>query len=276
MKGKVVIFAKDSEKAINTAAGIKEFLLSEGYRVITLINKAGRTPSRVNLKDCLLIVVVGGDGTFLAGARLGAKFSVPLVGVNEGKFGFLTEVDSADARTVIKDALKGRLRKHRRMMLSTFLKRKGKIKFLGDYLNDVVVAKSALARMVKLDVHAGREFMVRVYGDGVIVSTPTGSTAYALSAGGPIIYPDSENFLVVPICPHTLSNRPMVLPSSFSIEIVVGSQDRASFLTMDGQKGMYMLHNDKIEIRKSRRFCEIYVHPERGFFEILRTKLKWG
>jgi len=118
--------------------------------------------------------------------------------------------------------------------------------------------------------------MVHIYGDGVIVSTPTGSTAYALSAGGPIIYPDSENLLFVPICPHTLSNRPVVLPSKFSIKLKVMSRDKVCFLTMDGQKGMYLKQDDVIEVRKSRRFCEIYLHPEKSFFEVLRKKLKWG
>ncbi len=272
---RIALFVKDSDKAKSTAEEIYEFLERRGYSVKRIINKPS-IDRRVNLKNYRLMVVIGGDGTFLSGARIASRFRVPLVGVNEGRFGFLTEIERHEATDVLKEILLGKLKKQRRMMLSTYLHRGRIKKFLGDFLNDVVISKSALARIMEIEVYAGESFMVHIYGDGVIVSTPTGSTAYALSAGGPIIYPDSENLLFVPICPHTLSNRPVVLPSKFSIKLKVMSRDKVCFLTMDGQKGMYLKQDDVIEVRKSRRFCEIYLHPEKSFFEVLRKKLKWG
>ncbi len=272
---KIALFVKDSEDAKNTASEIQDFLRSKCYKILKLLNRPNLV-SKVNLKGFQLMVVVGGDGTFLAGARLASKFGVPLFGVNEGRFGFLTEVEPQEAIEVLREILSGKIRKQRRMMLSTYLSRGGTKRFLGDYLNDVVISKSAIARIMEIDVSADENFMVRVYGDGVIVSSPTGSTAYALSAGGPIIYPNSENLLFVPICPHTLSNRPVVLPASFTLRFRILSPDRACYLTMDGQKGMYLKNRDIVEVKKSRRYCEIYVHPRKTFFEILREKLKWG
>jgi len=272
---RIVLFAKNSPKARNTAEFIHRILRERGCRIARLVNVPG-LERRVNLKGYDLMVVVGGDGTFLSGARIAARFGVPVVGVNEGRFGFLTEIGREEASDVLADILRGEGKKQRRMMISTYLIRKGVRKFLGDYLNDVVISKSALARIMEMEIYAGDSFMVHVYGDGVIVSTPTGSTAYALSAGGPIMYPDSENLLFVPICPHTLSNRPVVLPPDFSLRIRILSGSRESFLTMDGQRGMFLREGDEVEIRKSRRYCEIYLHPRKGFFEILREKLRWG
>ncbi|WP_457600209.1 NAD(+)/NADH kinase [Hydrogenivirga sp.] len=272
---RIALFIKDSEKAKSTAEEIGEFLKSRGHSVVRILNKP-KANSRPNLRGYRLMVVVGGDGTFLSGARLASRFGVPLLGVNEGRFGFLTEVERHEAVDVIKELLRGRLKRQRRMMLSTYLHRGGRKRFLGNYLNDVVITKSAIARIMEIEVFANDSSMVHIYGDGIIVSSPTGSTAYALSAGGPIIYPDSENILFVPICPHTLSNRPVVLPSDFSVKLRVLSQDRACFLTMDGQEGMFLRKGDVIEVRKARRFCEIYMHPEKSFFEVLRLKLKWG
>ncbi|RLJ71575.1 NAD+ kinase [Hydrogenivirga caldilitoris] len=272
---RIALFVKDSEGAKNTAEEISEFLLTRGYVVKKILNQPPKGTIS-NLKGYRLMIVVGGDGTFLAGARLASRFGVPLLGVNEGRFGFLTEVERHEAVHIIGELLAGKLRKQRRIMLSTYLYRGRNRRFLGNYLNDVVVSKSAIARIMEIEVFANEDFMVHLYGDGVIVSSPTGSTAYALSAGGPILYPDSENILLVPICPHTLSNRPVVLPSGFSLKLRVLSPDRACYLTMDGQEGMYLKNKDIVEVRRSKRFCEIYVHPEKSFFEILRGKLKWG
>ena len=272
---RVALFVKDSEGARNTALEIQSFLERKGLRILRILNRPDMI-GKVGLRGFKLMVVVGGDGTFLAGARLASKFGVPLVGVNEGRFGFLTEIERHEMHEMLDMVLSGKAKKQRRMMISTYLIRNGVRKFLGDYLNDVVISKSAIARIMEIEVYADRNFMVHVHGDGVIVSTPTGSTAYALSAGGPIIYPDSENLLFVPICPHTLSNRPVVLPATFSLRFRVMSKDRACFLTMDGQKGMYLKNMDTIEVRKSKRYCDIFIHPNKSFFEILREKLKWG
>lgn len=273
--GRIALFVKDSEEAKSTALEIESFLKSKGYSILYLLNRPEIT-AKANLRGFRLVVVVGGDGTFLAGARLASRFGVPLLGINEGRFGFLTEVERHEAVDVLGQVLSGRIKSQRRMMLSTYLVRRGSRRFLGDYLNDVVVSKSAIARIIEVEVSAGKDFMVRVYGDGVIVSTPTGSTAYALSAGGPIVYPESESLLFVPVCPHTLSNRPVVLPSSFPLKLKVLSSDLVCYLTMDGQRGMHLRRGDVVEVRGSKRYCEIYTHPEKSFFEILRGKLRWG
>ena len=271
---RVLLFVKNSKKAKSTAEDISSFLTSRGFSVRSFINKP--RSGLLNIKGYNLMVVVGGDGTFLSGARVASRFGVPIVGINEGRFGFLTEIEREESIDVLREIIAGKVEKQRRIMLSTYLLRNGRRKFLGNYLNDVVISKSAIARIMEIEVYAGKSFMVHVYGDGVIASTPTGSTAYALSAGGPIIYPDSDNILFVPICPHTLSNRPVVLPGNFSIRFKILSEDRACYLTMDGQEGMYLKRGDVVEVRKSKRFCEIYLHPDKDFFEILRKKLRWG
>ncbi len=275
MKSKIVLFLKDSPKALSTAEEVQKFLASRGFQVTKVVNRP-RSRYSLNIRGYRLMVVVGGDGTFLAGARLASRFSVPVLGINEGRFGFLTEVEREEATHVIEDILAGRVPEQKRIMLSTYLIRNGKRKFLGDYLNDVVITKSAIARITEIEVFANNRFMAHIYGDGVILSTPTGSTAYALSAGGPIIYPDSDSILFVPICPHTLSNRPVVLPSSFWVRFRVLSSDKACFLTMDGQEGLYLKRGDIVEVGKSRRACRIYTHPHKDFFEVLRKKLRWG
>lgn len=271
----ILLFVKDSQRAIKTSKRIEEFLKERGLNTETFVNlKGNRCSLKLDDKDMLL--VIGGDGTFLAGARLVAKKCIPILGINEGRFGFLTEVEKGSAFEVLELLLEGKMSYQKRMMISVYLLRKGRRHFIGDYLNDAVVSKSSIARMLELDAYANDEFMMRVYGDGVIVSTPTGSTAYALSAGGPIVYPLSENLLFVPICPHTLSNRPLVLPKDFEIKLLNLSPDGMSFLTLDGQKGMRLKRGDTVMVKKSENYCYMYPNPRRGFFEILKEKLRWG
>ncbi len=271
----VLIFVKDSEKAISTAREIRKFLERKGIEAELWVNRKS-APNPKRFKKVSLMVVVGGDGTFLAGARLASRWNVPLLGVNEGRFGFLTEVEPPEAVSVLESIIAGRIKPQRRMMLATYLHRNGRRKFLGNYLNDVVVSKSAIARIMEIECFSGATFMMKLFGDGIIVATPTGSTAYALSAGGPIVYPTSESLLFVPICPHTLSNRPMVIPSDFSVRLRVSSEDKAAYLTMDGQEGMYLKRGDVIEVRRAWVYCKVYPNPRLTFFDILRGKLRWG
>ncbi len=270
---KVLLFVKDTPSAVETAQRVKEFLSSEGHKVEIFINKR-HLLEKPSLEDVKLLVVVGGDGTFLAGARLVAKYSIPILGINEGRFGFLTEVEREEMEEVLLRVLKEKVKPQKRMMLRAILKREGEEKSMGDFLNDVVLSKESLARMVEVDVFIQGEHVLRVYGDGVIVSSPTGSTAYALSAGGPIIYPMSEALLFVPICPHTLSNRPLVLPPSF--EITLKNLSEGAYLTLDGQEGLSLKKGDSVVVKKSDFYCFMYPNPKRSFFEILREKLRWG
>ncbi|RMH79438.1 MAG: NAD(+)/NADH kinase [Acidobacteria bacterium] len=272
---KALVFIKDSPTARATGERVRDFLNSEGVEVYTFVNLRG-SHCDIDYSSLNLLVVVGGDGTFLAGARLVSKYGVPILGINEGRFGFLTEIEKEDMEEVLRDVLAGRVKTQKRMMLSAYLVRDGQERFMGDYLNDIVLSKSALARMMEVKVKTQEETLLIVYGDGVIISSPTGSTAYALSAGGPIIYPLSENLLFVPICPHTLSNRPLVLPPDFEIRLLNLSEDNMAYLTMDGQEGMHLLRFDELRIKRSSHYCLMYPNPKRSFFEILKEKLRWG
>ncbi|MFN3264825.1 MAG: NAD(+)/NADH kinase, partial [Aquificaceae bacterium] len=180
---KVLLFVKDSPRAREVSQSVGEFIKTRGIQLDVFVNeRSGK--EKPSLKGIDLLVVVGGDGTFLAGARLGSGEGVPLLGINVGRFGFLTEVELEELEKVFELVIQGKIEPQRRMMLSAFLQREGKELYLGDYLNDVVVSKESLARMVEVEIELQKERVLRVYGDGVIVSTPTGSTAYALSAGG--------------------------------------------------------------------------------------------
>ncbi|WP_448584160.1 NAD(+)/NADH kinase [Thermocrinis sp.] len=263
---KVLLFVKNSFNAISTAESVKKFLEAKGNGVEIFINEPEKSPKEADYK---LTIVIGGDGTFLAGARFSAVRGIPILGINEGKFGFLTEVDREECFSIIQEVLEGRLNPQKRMMLSAFVEDR----LIGHYLNDVVLSKLSFARMLEVEAFVDGEFMVRVYGDGILVSTPTGSTAYALSAGGPIVHPSLETILFVPICPHTLSNRPMLIPPTSEISLVSSS---LTFLTLDGQEGIEIEPKRKITVKKSPYYCVLYTHPRRSFFYILREKLGWG
>lgn len=272
---KVLLFVKESQRAKEVSQKVAELIGSYGINLEVFVNERSKK-EKPTLKGVDLIVVVGGDGTFLAGARLASKEGIPLLGINVGRFGFLTEVELEELEEVFELLLQKRTEPQKRMMLSAFLLRDSEELYLGDYLNDVVVSKESLARMVELEIELQKERVLKVYGDGVIVSTPTGSTAYALSAGGPILYPLMEALLFVPICPHTLSNRPLVIPPDFEIRLINLSEDHMAYLTLDGQEGMSLKKGDTILVRKSDHYCLMYPNPKRSFFGILKEKLRWG
>ncbi len=271
----VLLFVKDSQRAREVSEKVQKLIRSFGVTFQVFVNERSKR-EKPEVKDVDLLVVVGGDGTFLAGARLASREGVPLLGINVGRFGFLTEVELEETEEVFKLLLEGRIEPQKRMMLSGSLLRGSQELYLGDYLNDVVVSKESLARMVELEIELQRERVLRVYGDGVIVSTPTGSTAYALSAGGPILYPLMEALLFVPICPHTLSNRPLVVPPDFEIRLINLSEDHMAYLTLDGQEGMSLRRGDVVVVKKSINYCFMYPNPRRSFFSILKEKLRWG
>ena len=271
---KILLFVKDTDPAKATAEEIKEFLESLGHSVEVSVNLKYNRPKEVGNVD--LLIVIGGDGTFLSASRLVAGKDIPLLGINEGRFGFLTEIEKSDAKEVILEVLEESIGVQKRMMISAYLLRDSQELLLGTCLNDVVISKGSIARMLEVDLHIDEELVVRVYGDGVIVSTPTGSTAYALSAGGPIVYPMSENILFVPICPHTLSNRPLVLPSDKVLILQNRSQRGMAYLTLDGQEVFELDIDDRILVKKSEHYCYMYPNPKRSFFSILKEKLKWG
>ncbi|UCE87029.1 MAG: NAD(+)/NADH kinase [Deltaproteobacteria bacterium] len=223
-----------------------------------------------------LIIVLGGDGSLLAVARKVGPRPVPILGVNLGTLGFLTEVTCDEVFTALEQILAGDFRTESRMRLEVCAERGGSELVRHLALNDVVLTKTALARMIDLDMHADGRTVTTYHSDGLIVSTPTGSTAYSLSAGGPILDPGLAAIVVTPICPHTLAQRPLVLPESSNIEIRVRSTGAAVQLTVDGQVGVELGEADLVRVRRSEHPVHLVVSPFRNYFEVLREKLRWG
>lgn len=238
---------------------------------------SGKLPPEA-LKDHIdLLVVLGGDGTLIHAALLLAGAPIPILGVNMGSLGFLTEIREHEMFEALEPVLEGRYRLDERMKLEASLWRgEGPPIFQGQVLNDVVISKGALARIADIDAHLGDTFVTTYKADGVIVSTPTGSTAYSLSAGGPILYPALEATVITPICPHTLTQRPLVVPPGIPIELRLTSDNGEVFLTLDGQRGMAMLPGDRVEIRQSAHRVLLVRSTALDYFSILRTKLRWG
>jgi NAD+ kinase len=222
-----------------------------------------------------IIIVFGGDGTLLSVARLVGKLGVPILGVNLGGLGFITEISRDDIRKEINKVFSGNFSFEERIMLLADVYRKGRKITSQNALNDVVLNKSALSRMFEFDISINDQYVSAFRADGLIVSTPTGSTAHSLSAGGPILYPTLESFLMTPICPHALTSRPIVLPDTFVLEATVKSGDDV-YLTLDGQVGFPLKIRDRIKIRKADYKTKFLVLHDRDYFQILRTKLKWG
>lgn len=223
------------------------------------------------------VVVLGGDGTLLGAARLVGRYGVPILGVNLGGLGFLTSIPLERLYPATEMVLSDNLEVEDRLMLEIKVLRKEEEVCRFQTLNDVVINKGALARIIDLDVFINEEFLTTFRSDGLIISTPTGSTGYNLAAGGPILYPTMSNVIVTPICPFTLTNRPIILPDSDTVSIMMGkeSEEKVS-LTFDGQVGFELLHGDKILIYKSKSRIKLFKSPDQTYFEILRKKMMWG
>lgn len=227
-----------------------------------------------------LIVVLGGDGTLLSIARLVGERETPILGVNLGGLGFLTEITTEEAQSTLARVLAGDYEVDRRITLEATVEAQAADDRTVDResfraLNDVVINKRALGRMLELNVVASSERFCSYRADGLIIATPTGSTAYALSAGGPIVFPSLDVVVLAPICPHTLSNRPVVLPDSFEIEVRVKSDDGGAMLTVDGQQTARIASNDTLRVRRCKN-AVVLVRSSHSYFEIWRNKLRWG
>jgi NAD+ kinase len=223
-----------------------------------------------------LVVVLGGDGTILALSRLIGSRRVPILGVNLGGLGFLTEVTLPELFPTLEAVLRGEGDVSHRRMLAAQVRREGQN--AGDYeaLNDIVITKTAPSRIVELETYVNGEYVARFRADGLIVASPTGSTAYCLSAGGPILYPTLPALVVIPICPHTLTNRPLVVPDSARIEVVHRSAGEDVHLTVDGQVDVPLRHGDAVVVGRSAHAITLIKSPKMNYFELLRTKLRWG
>jgi len=223
-----------------------------------------------------LMLVLGGDGTMIATARLIGDQEVPVLGINYGGLGYLAEFRIEELYTALESILSGNYRLDRRVMLAVELRRGNEPPKTSRVLNDVVINKSALARIIEIETYFDRYFVNSFRSDGLIVSTPTGSTAYNLSAGGPVIFPSMNAVVITPICPFTLSNRPIVVPDNAEIELLLKTDNEEVALTLDGQVGFPMEVEDRVVIRKSRTTFNIIQPSNRNYFDVLRDKLRWG
>jgi NAD+ kinase len=223
-----------------------------------------------------LILVLGGDGTLLAAAREAAVRGVPILPINLGSLGFLTSFTLEELYPALEETLAGHLTASERVMLLATLLRDGKTSEQQCVLNDAVINKGALARMIELRLFIDGDSVCRYRSDGLIVATPTGSTAYSLSAGGPIVHPQVESIVITPICPHTLSDRPLVVRDSSLIELTVVGDAESTYLTLDGQKGVELTAGDRVQITRAEARLKLIQPPRKSYYEILRSKLKWG
>ena len=228
--------------------------------------------------ECDLIVVLGGDGTLIGMAdRIAhAGVEVPILGVNYGSLGYLTEFRIEEMFSAIEAIIGGDYAVDPRVMLDVELIRGDKVVSEGRILNDVVINKAALARIIEIEVHLNTLYVNLFRSDGLIVATPTGSTAYNLSAGGPIVYPSMNALVLTPICPFTLTNRPIVVPDAAEIELMLVNENEGVVLSLDGQIGFPMIAGDRVRICKSATPFNMVQPTNRNYFDVLRDKLKWG
>ena len=283
MKRIGIVAKTDHEQARAVVTDLLEWCVARGWEALldketaALCPDAGaataRKPELPGQVDLLL--VLGGDGTLLSVARLVGDLGVPIVGVNLGGLGFLTALTVDELFPALESLLKDELVVEERMMLGATVSRQGER--LSEYvaLNDMVITKSAMSRIIRLEVAVDRQFATGYRADGLIVSTPTGSTAYCLSAGGPIVFPTMDAVVLTPICSHTLTNRPLVLPANQRIEVTLLT-DQDVMLTADGQVGFALRQWDTVEIYRAAARIRLLRPPQKDFFTVLRTKLKWG
>jgi NAD+ kinase len=227
-------------------------------------------------KNSQLLLVLGGDGTLLAAARVAAPLDIPILPINMGSLGFLTSFKLEEMYPALEETLAGRLPSSERVMLDVELEREGRVIERQTVLNEAVINKGALARMIDLELLIDGEFVCRYRVDGLIVATPTGSTAYSLSAGGPIVHPSVESWVITPICPHTLSDRPVVIRDSSQVEIDLSAGTESVFLTLDGQTGIPIQPADKVRMTRAAERLKLIQPQKKSYFEILHSKLKWG
>jgi NAD+ kinase len=254
-RGKAVVMDVDTAALVGEATGVEK----------------NRLPDEV-----AMIIVLGGDGTFLSVARLTEGRDVPLLGVNLGGLGFLTEVTQEQVFETLGEIFEGNYGVGERLLLQAHVHRDDER--IAEYraLNDVVINKGALARIISLETYVNGAYVNTFAADGIIISTPTGSTAYNLAAGGPILSPELGAIIINPICPHTLTNRPLVLPEDVTVKVILKAEGEDVLLTLDGQVGFALRYDDVVEVRKAPQTVKLIEPPRRNYFQVLRTKLRWG
>jgi len=283
-----IVLKPNQPKALKTICELAVWLAERNIRLFggpeierqRIENETGcaveEVPTNKLAGEVDLMLVLGGDGTMIATARLIGDQEVPVLGVNYGGLGYLTEFRIEELYGALEMILSGNYRLDKRVMLDVELQRNDKVITSNRVLNDVVINKSALARIIEIDVSFNHQFVSSFRADGLIVATPTGSTAYNLSAGGPIVFPSMNAMVLTPICPFTLSNRPLVVPDSGEIELTLKTDNEEVALTLDGQVGCPMQVEDRVMIRKSRTTFNLIQPSNRNYFDVLRDKLRWG
>jgi NAD+ kinase len=264
-----IVHKVSSAEASETELYVRKFLENKHVEVL-----AGEPEIGAHAE---LVVVLGGDGTLIHAQSLLAGRPVPILGVNMGNLGFMTEVPQDEMYSMLELVLAGRAKVSERMKLRVHLHRGGSAERMLDaeVLNDVVISKGAQSRMAELDTRCSGDYVTTYKADGVIIATPTGSTAYALAANGPIMYPTMRGVIIAPICPHMLTQRPLVVPDDENIEILLVN-DAEVYLTLDGQKGVTLQRGDRVQVKQSHNRVLLVRNPQIDFFGILRAKLRWG
>jgi NAD+ kinase len=260
-----------------------QWLNEHGYKLLMDRESAAYIPTPANVLDRQeigpykpnFVIVLGGDGTLLSAARSVAPYEVPVLGVNLGSLGFLTEVPLSELYPTLRAVDADDCIIESRSMIQACLYRDGEHLCEHHALNDAIISKTTIARLSSFDIYIDKAYVTNYKGDGLIIATPTGSTAYSLSGGGPILTPELEGMVITPICPHSLSHRPLVVRDTVEIEILVESATGEAFLSIDGQVGVAVAEGDRLICRKAPHKTHL-LRLRKSFFEVLRTKLKWG
>ncbi|GAQ95064.1 NAD+ kinase [Thermodesulfovibrio aggregans] len=275
-----ILYKENDNSALETAIKVQDWLKNKDAECI-IFHSVGVLSSFSHseimaIQNSDTVIVLGGDGTMLSASRLIGGKKVPIIGINMGKLGFITEISRIDLFETLEQIFSGNYEIEERSMINAKILRDEKIinEYLG--LNDIVIGKGIMAKISDFDLFINNLYVSTIKADGVIISTPTGSTAYNLSAGGPILYPTLKGLVFTPICPHTLTVRPIVLPDDFIIDVVISTHGKDIFLTVDGQIGFPLQKNDRVRCRIAEEKTYLIAPVGRDYFKILRDKLRWG
>jgi NAD+ kinase len=277
-----IITKRNKPEALSFMREIAGWLSARGIRVLVEkeVGEQIASPDHIE-RDSIpsradLLIVLGGDGTLLSVARLTGVESIPVLGINLGGLGFLTEISKEETFPVLEKIIAGDFETEQRLMLKATIYRQGEIIGESTVLNDIVINKGVLARIIDLETCIDGAYLTTFKSDGLILATPTGSTAYSLAAGGPIVYPSLNSIIVNPICPHTITNRPLVVPDTATVKVILKTTNQNVHITLDGQVGMPLQGGDVVEAIKAPGHIQLIRSPYKTYFELLRTKLRWG
>ncbi len=272
-----IVIKEKSPRAKEAAENLISYLETQSLEFIVIASRKGNIGDTVQRKipDCDLCITFGGDGTLLFAARVFSPYGIPIVGINLGGLGFITEFRESEVTECVECFLREDFTLEKRIMIDVQIFREKKEMFQSTGLNDLVVSTGGISRLIELGVFSGRKFIGSYRADGIIVATPTGSTAYSLSAGGPILEPMMEAFVISPICPHSLGARPLVVPSNEEVKINILSDNREIVGTVDGQIAIQLRCNDEIYIRQSQVVTTLISLNKRSFYDIVSAKLSW-